>query len=261
MLRDSSVVYPNEYPIDVVEKPIWLAAKCGQCDEVLKSISNGEGIEERGGYMHCTPLLIASAYDNLDVVTLLIEHCADLLSKDLYYLETPLHASLRRYNARTADAKQGSEVSSVLINAMVKRGFTLDSVDECGRTALHLAVVDNNESMIKHLLNNGADISARDQAGTTALKYSILEHNLNVTLILIKYGVNVNERYHHGRIPVHLCTHSGTEELCRLLLAHGADIKAVDYGGLNALSIISQHEWVGGIDIINRESARRNELV
>jgi hypothetical protein len=260
MLRNPSVVYPSEYPTDTPEPPLWSAAKRGCHPDVLSLISSEKGLEERGGYMHCSPLAIAAAHNHGDVVFELVGSGADLLSKDRYHIETALHSAVRQYNARTRYPDESKEVASMLIWAMVGRGLTLDSVDECGRTALHLAVADNNESIVRRLLDNGANISCRDCAGTTPLKHSILDHNVTIAAVLIEYGADVNERYHHGRMPLHLCTDNQAKELSLLLLKHGADLEAIDYSGLNALAIVSQHGWLDGVQIITTESAKQSSV-
>ena len=257
MSRNPSVVYPSEYPTDTREPPLWLAAKRGCHEEVLSLISSENGLEGRGGYMHCSPVAIAAAYNRADVVFELVDNGADLLSKDRYHTETALHCAVRQYNARNRDTVDSMDVASILIWAMVGRGLTLDSVDECGRTTLHFAVADNNESIVRKLLDNSANISARDVAGTTPLKSSILNQNVDIVEVLIGYGADVNERYHHGRMPLHLCTDTRDGTLTRLLLTHGADLDGVDYGGLNVSALASQKGWLDGVGIITAESEKR----
>jgi ankyrin repeat protein len=248
-------MYPNEYPADTPETPLWLAAKLGCYDDVISLITSDHGVEGFGGYMHCSPLAIAAVHNHADIVLELVKHGADLLSKDRYHTQTALHATVRQYNARSSNLLERIDIASILIRAMVNRGLTLDSTDECGRTALHLAVADRNISIVRCLIDNGASISARDEAGMTALKYSIIEHNLGITKLLIESGADINERYHHGRMPLHLCVNTRVHELLRFLLANGADVHATDHGGLNAIAIASQQGWLDGVDIIKNESA------
>ena len=249
-------MYPNEYPADTREKPLWLAAKLGCYEDVISLISAEHEVEGFGGYMHCSPLAIAAVHNHADIVLELVKHGADLLSKDRYHTQTALHATVRQYNARSSGLLERVDIASILIHAMVKSGLTLDSGDECGRTALHLAVSDSNEIVVRRLLDNGADIFVRDVAGMTALKYSIIEKNVCITKILIEYGADVNERYHHGRMPIHLCVNTRVPELLLLLLAHGADASATDNGGLDAIAIASQQEWLDGVNIIKGNSVK-----
>ena len=284
MTRKPWVIYPNEYPPDTQEAPLWSAAKNGCLREVMRLISKNNDIEEPGGYMHCSPLAIASLHDHSLVVLELLEHHADLLSTDRYFTETPLHCAVRHYNSRiktpggTQDltAQRSTELdrishpsvisksnlngaACILIGSMALKGITLDTQDECGRTALHLAVADRNEEIVKRLLESGADISVRDVAGTTVLKSSILEDDLHFASLLIGYGANVNEVYNYGRTPLHVSVGMRLHDFSNLLLLHGADIGAVDYGGQNASSLAFHHKWDRGIALIQTERVRRAE--
>jgi ankyrin repeat protein len=181
--------------------------------------------------MKCSPLAIAAAHNHGDVVFELVGSGADLLSKDLYHIETALHSAVRQYNARTSYTDESREVASMLIWAMVGRGLTLDSVDECGRTALHLAVADNNESIVRSLLENGANIKLRDVSGATPLKCSILDQNAGIAKVLLEYGADFDERYNFGITPLHLSTKNKDKIMTSLLLGYGAEIEAKDFGG------------------------------
>ena len=282
MSRKPWVVYPNEYPLDAQESPLWLAAKGGCLREVMRLISNDKDIEEPGGYMHCSPLAIASMHDHSLVVLELLEHHADLLSTDRYFTETPLHCAVRHYNSRIKTSGEMQDQSAkcnsklniipytgvtlksksngaacILIESMALKGVTLDTKDECGRTALHLAVADKNEEIVKRLLDSGADISVKDVANTTVLKHCILENDIHFAEILIGYGADVNELYNHGRMPLHVSIGCRLNELSKLLLVHGADIETNDFGGLNASALASQNGWDRGIQLIRTERLRR----
>jgi len=152
-----------------MEAPLWLAAKKGFLEKVIQLISMEHEIEQCGGYNNCSPLAIATVHNKTAVVLKLIEHGADLLSKDRYFMETPLHCAVRKYNAR----KEITNIASILIKAMKSNNVTLDAVDECGSTVLHLAVIDRNDSIVVELLENGANISAgRIRCDTFEMQYS-----------------------------------------------------------------------------------------
>ena len=61
-------------------------------------------------------------------------------------------------------------------------------------------------------------------------------------------------------MPIHLCVNHRFNALSKLLLIHGADIEAVDYGGCSALALASQHCWDSGIEMIRFEIAKRAKL-
>ena len=169
MSRSQRVIYPHEHPSGIMEAPLWLAAKKGNLEKVTQLIFLEHEIEERGGYNNCSPLAIATVHNKTAVVLKLIECGADLLSKDRYFMETPLHCAVRKYNAR----QDTTNIASILIKSMKSNNVSLDTIDECGRTALHLAVADRNDSIVVELLENGANISAgRIRCDTFEMQYS-----------------------------------------------------------------------------------------
>ena len=52
---------------------------------------------------------------------------------------------------------------------LLQRGAKVNARDEDGRTALHIAAVDNNAEMVELLLEWGAKVNIRDKNGHTAL--------------------------------------------------------------------------------------------
>jgi ankyrin repeat protein len=238
MSRSQRVVYPHEHPTGIMEAPLWIAAKKGHLEKVTQLISLEHEIEERGGYNHCSPLAIATVHNKTAVVLKLIQCGADLLSKDRYFMETPLHCAVRKYNAR----QDTTNIASILIKDMKSKNISLDTIDECGRTALHLAVADRNDSIVVELLQNGANVKVRDVSGSSPLKCSILDQNANIAKILIQYGADVNERYNFGRTPLHLSTKNKDNTITSLLLGHGAEI-ATDFGGSNYKDLLHKMDF------------------
>jgi ankyrin repeat protein len=82
-----------------------------------------------------------------------------------------------------------------------------------------------------------------------------MENDMHFVSILIEYGADINEIYNYGRMPLHLCIERHFNDLSKLLLEHGADIEAVDYGGSNAVALASQYGF--GVEMIRLESCRR----
>ena len=117
-----------------------------------------------------TPLHIASRLGNTDIVTLLVQHGAevDTATKDQY---TPLHIA----------AKEGQdEVAAVLLEqgasptAQTKRGFT----------PLHLAAKYGNMKVAKLLIQKDAPVDAQGKVYTTYFR--LTNENFDLTEFLIE---------------------------------------------------------------------------
>ncbi|GAB5568864.1 transient receptor potential cation channel subfamily V member 5 [Prionailurus iriomotensis] len=87
-----------------------------------------------------------------------------------------------------------------------------------GQTALHIAIVNQNVNLVRALLAHGASVSAR--ATGTAFRHS--PRNL----------------IYFGEHPLSFAACVGSEEMVRLLIEHGADIRAQDSLGNTVLHIL-----------------------
>nr|XP_058929474.1 transient receptor potential cation channel subfamily V member 6-like [Kogia breviceps] len=87
-----------------------------------------------------------------------------------------------------------------------------------GQTALHMAVMNQNVNLVEALLAHGASVSAR----VTGSNFRPGPHNL----------------LYFGEHPLSFAACVGSEEIVRLLVEHGADIRAQDSLGNTVLHIL-----------------------
>ncbi|XP_050003938.1 transient receptor potential cation channel subfamily V member 5 isoform X2 [Alexandromys fortis] len=87
-----------------------------------------------------------------------------------------------------------------------------------GQTALHIAVMNQNVNLVRALLARGASVSAR----ITGSAFQRSPHNL----------------IYYGEHPLSFAACVGSEEIVRLLIEHGADIRAQDSLGNTVLHIL-----------------------
>ncbi|XP_069853031.1 transient receptor potential cation channel subfamily V member 5 isoform X1 [Dipodomys merriami] len=87
-----------------------------------------------------------------------------------------------------------------------------------GQTALHIAVMNQNVNLVRALLARGASVSAR----ATGFAFHLSPHNL----------------IYYGEHPLSFAACVGSEEIVRLLIEHGADIRAQDSLGNTVLHIL-----------------------
>ncbi|XP_053464605.1 transient receptor potential cation channel subfamily V member 5 isoform X2 [Nycticebus coucang] len=87
-----------------------------------------------------------------------------------------------------------------------------------GQTALHIAIVNQNVNLVRALLAHGASVSAR----ATGAAFHYCPRNL----------------IYFGEHPLSFAACVGSEEIVRLLIEHGADIRAQDSLGNTVLHIL-----------------------
>ena len=137
-------------------------------DQVSKALATGEPVDERvpakeGKRAGYTPLILAAAISDSDIAKLLIEHGAQVTSRDDFGRSAFWYAALN----------QNVEVTDVLVR--VPNYIKVINVpdEELERTPLHLAVRGNAPELVRLLLKSGADASliVKDLQGETPVDY------------------------------------------------------------------------------------------
>ena len=179
----------------------------------------------------------------------LVEHLISKRPQDVnadggYYLR-PIIAALAKGHFQTADLLRHDDA-----DPHVQGKFKA--------IPLHSAAVVENIEVVQKLIEYDANIDAtRDEDGWTPLFWaSNGEHfkDGSVLQFLLERGADVNARARKdGFTPLHRASQNGVLEVVRLLLKHGADVKAVNSEGKTALQLFNKYEWVDlGHDEIRR---------
>ena len=140
------------------------------------------------------PLMIATKYNNTDLIKFFIENGADPNFKN-YTGITPLMF-----------AAQNKDVKPETIHALIENGADVNETYN-GRTTIMLAIESNNISTIRALLSrsiNGnntknnrknnrklVDLNIKDEDGTTAFGYALYK-NASILNLLLNAGANIN---------------------------------------------------------------------
>ncbi|XP_064431914.1 transient receptor potential cation channel subfamily V member 6 isoform X1 [Mirounga angustirostris] len=157
-----------------------------------------------------SPLLLAAKENNVQVLNKLLKYEACEVHQRGAMGETALHVAALYDNL---------EAAIVLMEAAPELVFEpMTSELYEGQTALHIAIVNQNVNLVRALLAHGASVSAR--ATGTAFRRS--PRNL----------------IYFGEHPLSFAACVGSEEIVRLLIEHGADIRAQDALGNTVLHIL-----------------------
>jgi ankyrin repeat protein len=132
----------------------------------------------------------------------------------------------------------------------------IDRRDDKGRTELHYAVLNDEESLVKFLVRAGADVNAKDNSGNTPLNLFPFTYHEdddgNAWLIgrlafLIENGADINNKDKYGKTILHRAVKKGTIKIVKFLLKNGANINIVDNSNNTALHIVVMDDkWRDG---------------
>jgi N-acetylated-alpha-linked acidic dipeptidase len=120
---------------------------------------------------------------------------------------------------------------------LIKGGADVNAKDPYGVTVLMFSLIAGSTDVALKLIEKGAEVNSRDTDGRTALVEALTSENEippEILESLIRRGADVNVRLAGGLTPLMIAA-SGAPRIVRLLVEAGADIKAKDDNGADAL--------------------------
>lgn len=233
--------------------PLQYAIEYGDVEMVKLLLQHGAEINTIDGHQKSwSPLHLAANYGHVGIVKMLLQKGVDVFAQD--YIgrmaidlaqqhglgsRAASHQLLRK---RCGNRKRHEDIVRLLLEPV-----TITFMDHIKRTGLQLAAIYSHEAVFRRLLDEGADIWVRDQNGRTALHHAAKQGNETfIRLLLEKNPVGIADRDRDRRTPLHAAAQYGPEAL-GILLDHGADINAIDVHRRTALDLAAkyQRETVG----------------
>jgi ankyrin repeat protein len=134
-----------------------------------------------------------------------------------------------------------------------------DEKDGDGTPVIMREVLYGTPSSLKALLQKGANPNATDSVGATALMWAIPDPAK--VRLLIQAGADVNaSSMDRGRTPLLVAaSYPGTVEILKLLLEKGADLRARDRNGRNALGLAAESSEVSVVRFLVERGLDVNE--
>ncbi|XP_071507715.1 ankyrin repeat domain-containing protein 27-like [Diadema antillarum] len=124
------------------------------------------------------------------------------------------------YTALHVAALHGHET---LIDTLLRRGANPNNKNSSSQqsTPLHLACQCNHPKVVAKLLLHGAKCNIKDSRGNTPLHYCCLNGHVDPAEVLIQHGASVNQINQRGNSPLHEAARFNFAPLVRLLLDLG----------------------------------------
>lgn len=161
------------------------------------------------------PVHYSCLHESSEAFKLLIDHGAVYDCVNIHG-QTPLHIAACCANLE-------------ITNQLLTLGVDVNCKDHQGQTPLHHACILRNLSMCKLLIENGADVNVYDLYSGRSLLHLAFEHP-EIVKCLLKAGADVNGNNSTGYPLIYSAVKSSDLRLCRILLAHEADVNCGPLG-------------------------------
>lgn len=134
----------------------------------------------------------------------------------------------------------------------LKRGDSLDDLDEYGFTPLIEAAITRQTDIAEALLKRGVNVNKPDPSGRTPLHWAVDNNDLELAKLLLRHNANPNA-YTRAAMPVlAFPVLRSQDKVKHLLYQHGARLDfAQDF--IQAKLIGHRFELQGDVDIVNAE--------
>jgi len=228
------------------EKDLHEACKSGDMAVVEEMAKTGLDLNCRNKHDR-TPLHWAAGNGQLDILKTLLDEGAAIDLRDKFGMDALLwsawfgHTECTKYLLRVGAsptvrnkhgycwlhcAAQNNHVDTIEILAEEMQEFGSNTVDDAGRSALHVACKYGRKRIAERLIQFGGDPLLADKSGSTsfhvAAKYGFHE----LVAVFVDAKCNLDLPNADAKTPLHIAAEEGKDLFCKELLAHGADVNA-----------------------------------
>jgi len=182
-----------------------------------------------------TPLHMASACRNKDIMKLLIDYGADVNKKNNKGITPLMHLCQMR----------SSYISEVKL--LINYNANIKSSDKNGNSLLHLICnrgiyYTENDKLLIYLINLGLNVNKLNNEGNTPLMelrcYSY--HSFDAIKIFVENGADLNIRNNKGETAFFIACKYGLDFMAKALNNHGANVHIADNEGNTPLLIVCE---------------------
>lgn len=122
---------------------------------------------------------------------------------------------------------------------LLERGTDIHHREADGRTALFVAITENNHEVLEVLLSTG-EIDMNPDAETAPMTFAARCAKLPVVRALVEYGANVNHADENGETALHRATQRDDREMVQYLIDNGADVHFLNLRGRTPLMVAAR---------------------
>ena len=207
------------------EIDIYASVMLGKIDIINKFINEGFDVNKPYTNLGEYPIADAIHFQQIDTIKFLLQVGANINTVLTRSGDYVLHL-------------YGAVKNIEIFNLLVSSRADIHSKNNRGYTPLHVAARSSCFDTVKKLVEMGADINAIGENGNTPLWEAAYSQNQQTIEYLLLSGANVNVIGELGKTPLIAAQHRrGGLAAAQTLVAHGADVNAVDQRGISAIHI------------------------
>lgn len=220
---------------------MWTAAHYGYA-EIVRLLAEAKAVlDSRCNESEWTPLHVA--YDQPDVVRILLEHGADV-NKDSQS-GTPLGLAVQHNQHEvvklilsskkskpdlTLKSSQTALLDAVhngygeIVNLLLEAGVDVNLTNEANAPLIAVALSQNNEAMVRTILEFNPDLNIQDTEGHTVLHYISRDTPLTSVRLAVHAGAKLNTVDKKKNSPLSIAIRFSTLEVVEYLISKKADV-------------------------------------
>ncbi|XP_077033020.1 ankyrin-2 isoform X36 [Agelaius phoeniceus] len=157
----------------------------------------------------------------------------------------------RQRKISRADRKRKSDSNASFLRAAragnldkvveyLKSGIDINTCNQNGLNALHLAAKEGHVGLVQELLERGSAVDSATKKGNTALHIASLAGQAEVVKVLVKEGANINAQSQNGFTPLYMAAQENHIEVVKYLLENGANQSTATEDGFTPLAVALQ---------------------
>src|SRR2546422_3609061 len=208
--------------------PLHNAVRKGQLAVATYLLEHGADVNSKDGQAF-TPLHVTTQLGHKELVELLLHHKADVNAKSPQGV-TPLHLAARKGFLVIADVllTQGADPNAETTAPSLEpvppgQPQFQTQVDDTGATPLHYAAEHGYLAVVKLLLEHKADVNAKARTGRTPLFAAADFNRLEVVKLLLTHQADPGVKA-SDETPLGMAMRNQNPEMMKALLAAGADV-------------------------------------
>ncbi|XP_048364889.1 ankyrin-2 isoform X21 [Sphaerodactylus townsendi] len=122
----------------------------------------------------------------------------------------------------------------------LKGGIDINTCNQNGLNALHLAAKEGHVGLVQELLERGSSVDSATKKGNTALHIASLAGQAEVVKVLVKEKANINAQSQNGFTPLYMAAQENHIEVVKYLLENGANQSTATEDGFTPLAVALQ---------------------